>query len=195
MRRLVSPTPTLLAVAAAAGAAALLSGCSSQSPTQSLVPYQAADGVAVNLGSIQVRDLVVVSPGKDQTGVLSGVVINNGAQSVTVSFATQGGGSASANVPAHQEAQLSGGTDAAPASLQSVGTAPGGLVELQVSTPDAGTENVQVPVLLPQLYYSTVTPASPAQGASSAPTTSPSATSSAPTSSAPASPTSTATAS
>ena len=145
----------------AAGAVAL-SGCQTQSPIQTQFAYQPADGVAVDLGTVQVRDLVVVAGAQDQPGVLSGVVVNKGAQPVRVSFATANGGQASIEAAAGTSTRLEGSTTASttasPAMLPKVGTAPGGLLQIEVSTPEGGAQNVKVPVLLPQGYYETVTP-------------------------------------
>lgn len=151
----------------AAGAIAL-SGCQTQSPIQSQFPYQPADGVAVSLGDVQVRDLVVVAGAKDQPGALSGAVVNNGNADVTISFATADGGQAEAKVPAHDSLRLTDG--ATITSLPKVSASPGGLVEVEVSTPAGGAQTVKVPVLLPQGYYSSVTPsATPTSGATSEP--------------------------
>jgi len=152
----------------AAGAVAL-SGCQTQSPIQTQFAYQPADGVAVDLGTVQVRDLVVVSSAQDQPGVLSGVVVNNGSRPVRVSFATANGGQASLDAAAGSSTRLADGTTVDPATLPKVATAPGGLLQIEVSTPEGGAQNVKVPVLLPQGYYQTITPPA-TSGATSAPT-------------------------
>ena len=137
----------------AAGAVAL-SGCQTQSPIQTQFSYQPADGVAVNLGDVQVRDLLVVASAKDQPGALSGEVVNNGGSDVKVSFATASGGQAQADVPAHDAVKLTDATT----TLPKVASDPGGLVDIEVSTASGGAQTVKVPVLLPDGYYSTVTP-------------------------------------
>jgi hypothetical protein len=151
----------------AAGAVAL-SGCQTQSPIQTQFSYQPADGVAVNLGTVQVRDLVVVSSAQDQPGVLSGVVVNKGAQPVRVTFATANGGQASVEAAPGKDTRLEDSTAVDPATLPKVGTAPGGLLPIEVSTPEGGAQNVKVPVLLPQGYYQTITPPA-TSGATSTP--------------------------
>ncbi|WP_343967637.1 hypothetical protein, partial [Oryzihumus leptocrescens] len=151
----------------AAGAVAL-SGCQTQSPIQTQFAYQPADGVAVSLGTVQVRDLVVVSSAQDQPGVLSGVVVNKGGQPVRVSFATADGGQTSVDAAPGQITRLEDGTTADPAMLPKVATAPGGLLQVEVSTPEGGAQNVKVPVLLPQGYYQTITPPA-TSGATSTP--------------------------
>jgi hypothetical protein len=63
-----------------------------------------------------------------------------------------------------------GGT--APLTLPSVPVEPGSLATLTIGTGSAGSNQVQVPVLLPQLYYSTVTPSgsTPSPASSATPT-------------------------
>ena len=169
----------------AAGAVAL-TGCQTQSPIQTQFSYQPADGVAVSLGDVQVRDLLVVASAKDQPGALSGAVVNNGDSDVKVSFATASGAQAEVTVPAHDSAKLADAANVT--SLPSVTANPGSLIEMEVSTPSGGAQQVKVPVLLPQGYYATITPSATSTSTPSVtdslPVPSPSATSSA-TSSAP----------
>jgi len=149
----------LVAAAALAGVMAL-SGCQVMSPRQTDVPYQPADGVAVDLGDVQVRDLVVVSGAKDAVGTLSAMVVNKGATAITVTFALGvDGSSASAEIPAGTQTRLSGVEGKAPLTLPAIPSAPGGIVKVSVATPAAGASNVSVPVLLPEGYYSEITPA------------------------------------
>ena len=148
----------VLAAAALAGALAL-SGCQVMSPIQTNVPYQPADGVAVDLGDVQIRDLVVIAGAKGEVGTLSGLVVNKGTESVTVTFAAgTGGSSAQADIPAGTATRLSGVEGATPVTLPGIAAAPGGIVKVTVSTPAAGAPEVSVPVLLPTGYYSTITP-------------------------------------
>jgi len=140
--------------------AAVLSGCQVMSPVQTTVTYQPANGVAVDLGDVQLRDLVVVSRAKGEVGTLSGMVVNNGTEPVTISFtAGASGGSVMAQAPADKQTRLSGIPGTAPVTLPSIDAAPGGIVTLTVSTPAAGASEVSVPVLLPDGIYANITPA------------------------------------
>jgi hypothetical protein len=152
----------ILAAAALAGAVGL-SGCQVMSPIQTDVPYQSADGVSVDLGDVQIRDLVVIAAAKGAVGTLSGLVLNQGAEQVTVTFSTDPAASATgdtahADIPAGAAVRLSGVDGATPVTLPRVATAPGGIIGVTVSTPAAGAPVVSVPVLLPTGYYSTITP-------------------------------------
>jgi len=148
------------ALATSVAAAAVLSGCQVMSPVQTTVPYQAANGVSVDLGAVQIRDLVVVSRAKGEAGTLSGMVVNTSAQPITISFAAGAAGdSVLAQAPADKQARLSGVAGTAPVTLPSVDAAPGGIIRLTVSTPAGGTSEVSVPVLLPDGIYANITPA------------------------------------
>ncbi len=140
--------------------AAVLSGCQVMSPVQTTVAYQPANGVAVDLGDVQIRDLVVVCSAKGEVGTLSGMVVNNGSRPVTISFAAGASGdSVMAQAPADKQTRLSGIPATAPVTLPSIDSSPGGIVTLTVSTPAAGASEVSVPVLLPDGIYANITPA------------------------------------
>ena len=140
------------------------------SPIQTAVPYQPADGVAVDLGEVHIRDLVVIAAAKGEVGTLSAMVVNNGSAPVTVTFAAgSNGDSATFEIPAATQSRLSGVEGTTPITLPDINTAPGGIIRLTVSTPAGGAPEVSVPVLLPDGYYSTITPA-PTQRTTPAPT-------------------------
>lgn len=143
--------------AAAIGAAVLLSACQTQSPIQTDVTYDPADGVPVNLGSVQLRDLVVISSGKDKPGVLSASVSNTGSSSARIAFALSNGSPVYTEVPAGAEQRLSGTSQV---QLPSVPVSPGDLVKLSVQSPDAPAAVVDVPVLPPVGHYATMGPTS-----------------------------------
>jgi hypothetical protein len=142
-----------------------LSGCQAASPIQTNVPYEPGDGVAVDLGDVLVRDLLVVADGKGEVGTLSGMVLNTGTEPVTVTFAVGAAGAvggsatATAEVPAGEQTRLSGVEGTPPVTLPGIPAAPGGVMTLIISTPAGGAPEISVPVLLPNGYYSTITPA------------------------------------
>jgi len=153
-----SAAPVLVATILAAALA--LSGCQVMSPVQTNVTYQPADGVAVDLGEVQIRDLVVISGAKGGVGTLSGMVVNEGKKPVTITFADgAGGGTATAAVPAGEQTRLSGVAGTKPVTLPRIATSPGGTLLVSVGTPASGISEVSVPVLLPDGIYATITPA------------------------------------
>ena len=143
---------------AVAGAALALSACQTQSPIQTDVPYQPADGVRVELGAIQIRDLVVVSGGKDAAGVLSASVSNTSGQAQRIAFALPQGQPVYAEAPAHSEQRLSGATQV---QLPAVPVNAGDVVKLTVQSPGARQTEVVVPVLAARGYYASLAPTNP----------------------------------
>lgn len=157
--RPTSPRASLrrLLPVAVAGAALALSACQTQSPIQTDVPYVAADGVPVDLGSVQLRDLVVISGGKDKPGVLSAAVSNTSGEAQRIAFALPQGEPVYAEAPAHSERRLSGDTQV---QLPNVPVNAGDVVTLSVQSPSAPSVVVVVPVLRASGYYATLAPTS-----------------------------------
>jgi hypothetical protein len=137
------------------GAALALSACQTQSPVQTNVAYTPADGVPVDLGAVQLRDLVVISGGKDKPGVLSASVSNTGDSAERIAFALPNGQPVFAEAPAHSEQRLS---EATQVQLPSVPADAGGVVTLSVQSPSAPAAVVVVPVLSASGYYATLSP-------------------------------------
>jgi len=159
-----TPVAPFLTAAVLAGALLALSGCQAMSPIRTDVPFQPADGVAVDLGDVQIRDLVAIASARGEVGTLSGLVVNKSTEPVTVTFATStgdggAGAVAQADVPPGAATRLSGVEGATPVTLPSIDAAPGDMIRMTVSTPVAGASEVSVPVLLPTGYYASITPA------------------------------------
>lgn len=147
---------SIVVAAGVAGSMALLGACTVKSPTQTLVPYQPADGVALSSGSVDARNLLIVTKAKGEAGVLSGSLINLGTQDLKVTFATDSGDgtgktAGTVDLGPREQTQITG------VEVASVAAEPGALTGLIMST-DAGDAVTQVPVLAPNEYYSTLTP-------------------------------------
>lgn len=140
---------------AALGAALALSACQTQSPVQTDETYSPADGVAVDLGTVQVRDLVVISSGKGQPGVLSASVSNTTAAAQRIGFALPQGQPVFSQSAAYSQASLS---ETSRVQLASVPVSPGDVVRLTVQSPTAPAVVVTVPVLPASGYYANLAP-------------------------------------
>ena len=167
--RSTSPRPSLrrLVPVAVAAAALALSACQTQSPIQTDVPYVAADGVPVDLGSVQLRDLLVISGGKDKPGVLSAAVSNTSGDAQRIGFSLAQGQPVYAEVPAYSERRLS---DATQVQLPAVPVNAGDVVTLSVQTASAPAVVVVVPVVKASGYYATLAPTTAPTTATATPT-------------------------
>ena len=141
-----------LRTAALAAAALLASGCAVFSPVQTDVDYQPADGVKLSIEGLELRNLAIVAPEKGGTGVIIGQAVNSGTSAVDVTFGVEGGAAtATAAVPANSGDTLSDSTSGV--TLDGMPAGPGEVVQLLVSTPEAGQNVVTVPVLAATGYY------------------------------------------
>ena len=148
-------------VLAGVALALVTTGCQVNSPVQTDVAYLPADGVQADVGHLALRDLVLVGDGTG-TVVVSGSATNLGEQDMTVQIAAQPDPNAT-TPPSGSEVQLRPHEQVNLATkglqLSAVTTKPGGLQPLVVTSSTGGTAVVKAPVLTPQNYYSTVTPA------------------------------------
>lgn len=164
-----------------AAAALGLAGCSVFSPATVLKPYDPSDGVSASLGEVQIRNVLLVSSGVDEPGVLSAVLVNSGAQPQDVSVSVD----VDAGAPTSQSFSLEGNTSlrlgdpsAVDADTSAADTSdsrepvgwlqvpqlpvtPGQTVPVTFSVGDQRAE-VDAQVMLPCFEYATVTPTAPA---------------------------------
>jgi len=140
-------------------AAAAVAGCSTQSPLQTLVPYQPADGVAASSGVVQARNLLLVAAAKGDPAYLSGSLINTSTDTITVSFASQEAAATSQKAGSVQLKSLEQ-LQIETITIPAVAAPPGALASIVMTTP-AGQVLVSVPVLAPTAGspYATMTPA------------------------------------
>jgi hypothetical protein len=163
-RRFLVQTPVrrrVSALAAGVALAAVTAGCQVNSPQQTQVAYVPADGVPADVGQLAVRNLVLVGQG-DGPAVVTGSAINLGTDPMTVKFQPQPAQGA-ATAPSGSEVSLGPReqVDLATKGLEISGVTakPGTLIPVTITSSTGGTTVAQVPVLPPNLYYSTVTPA------------------------------------
>jgi len=146
------------------GALALaVTGCS---PITTQQQYAASDGVRAQVGDdVKAENLLIISAAEGEPGVLLGALTNTGDQPTTVTLVI---GSQSDDVPlAPGQTALLGATDATEAAnlvvvdvaIDAVGAAPGSLTDVELSTPEAGSITIGVPVLDGTLEaYATLVP-------------------------------------
>lgn len=140
----------------------LLSGCSFQAPNTAIQPYAPADGLQAELGDVLVRNMLVVSPGDGEAGLLIGALVNRGQEDTTVEVQV-GGTTGEVDVPAGASVALGLEQDRPDGELSTilsetfevdeVEAAAGGAVDLRVSDPVFGSTQLRVPVVLPEGDY------------------------------------------
>ncbi|WP_298890777.1 hypothetical protein [uncultured Serinicoccus sp.] len=139
-------------------AALALTGCSVNSPQATTFVYAPADGVQMNGEAFDVRDLLLVSQGDGAPAVVSGAVINQTSEPVTVTVSVAGESlSPEVTVDPHSSARLDGGLSASGTEGERVIVpaleGPSGQhVEVRISG-DEETLSSTAPVLLPQGPY------------------------------------------
>lgn len=150
-------------------AAPVLAGCG-MSSSGTARPYDPSDGVSSRVGTVDVRNLLVVSSATGAPGVVSGALLNEATDAVTVTVGLQGQTGTSVEVPAQGSVLLGSQTgepsaspglresDAAVIQLASMPEPPGATVTMTLSTPDGGAVTVLVPVLANTLEYASITP-------------------------------------
>lgn len=159
-----------------------VAGCSVFSPATVLKPYEPSDGAGTSLEGVQIRNVLLVSSGVDEPGVLSAVLVNSGdqAQDVSVAVDVDAGSAASQSYSLDPGASVRIGDPTAGApdtAATDDGSGPGQQVAwLQVPqvpvTPGqtvpvtftvSGQEaKVDAQVMLPCFEYATITPTAPA---------------------------------
>ena len=157
--RVTNRAAAALRASALAGTILLASGCGVFSPIQTDYDYDAADGVPLTIAGLDLRDLAVVVPAKGETGIVVGQAVNRTTSAVDVTFAVAGAPApATVAVPASSGKTLS---DAATGvEIPGIPVAPGEMVEMTVTTDEAGANVVRVPVLPNLGYYADLTPSS-----------------------------------
>jgi hypothetical protein len=123
-------------------------GCSYINPQSTDQISSVADGVQTDLGSLQLRNIFIVSNGTDKPGRVLGAVYNTSGSDIRLTITDSGGSSADISVKANGQYLLN--SSESPALLDSVGAAPGAMEKLTLSqdgTKGPQTQDFSVPVL------------------------------------------------
>ncbi|WP_284753531.1 hypothetical protein [Arthrobacter sp. efr-133-R2A-120] len=135
-----------LAMAAAAIGISLLSvsGCGYINPQQTNEQYSPSDGVRDDLGSLQLRNMLIVSTDANKPGRVIGAVFNTSSSDATLTISGAGGSQVTIPVKAKSQTYLNENTD--PAILSTSGGAPGSMVSVTIKS-GSDSRTVQFPVL------------------------------------------------
>lgn len=147
-------------VAGAVAAGLLLGGCSFTSRDLTLEPYAPSDGLQTDLGDVLVRNVLVVSEGGGEPGVLSGALVNRGAEGATVTVEVAGGSGTDVDVAAGATVFLGSEDQGEVVEVDAVEEPAGSVVEVTFTGPDSQSTTLEAPVLLPEGAYAELTPPS-----------------------------------
>jgi hypothetical protein len=151
------PVPRALALTTAVTVSAtLLGGCSLWSRDLTLEVYAPSDGLQAELGEVLVRNVLVVSEGSGEPGVVSGALVSRAEQDTDV-LVEVGGTSEVVSVGAG-ETVFMGGPEGEQVVVEAVEEAAGGATEVRFTTADEGAVTMVVPVQLPEGPYEEITP-------------------------------------
>lgn len=134
------------------------------SPAQTTESYDPADGTTATVGHLKFADLLLVSSKKGAPGELHGMVTNTAGSDVKLTVRTKKSTVATLTIPAETAVRLDGKTSGnsthtvEPVNVKKVTTAPGEAMPLLFQTQKAGTNSIDVPVLLDQGVYGTASP-------------------------------------
>lgn len=145
-----------LRLAGLAAATLTVSACGVFSPVQTDYPYIPADGVPLTIPGLDLRNLVIVSDEEGGPGTIVGQAVNEGRDPVEVSFSLEGSSPTTTTVAPYSDDAIS--ADGKAVTLETVPQRPGSMVQLVVTTQQAGQNVVQVPVLPSERYYEGLAP-------------------------------------
>lgn len=127
--------------------AAGLSACSATNPITTAAVYEPSDGVRLDVGDVRLGNLIVLSAGAGEPGLLIGYVTSTGTQDARVSLGGDGVSiEPDIRVPAGGTTLLTP-DEGSEITLDSVPVPPGAYLTLEVAVEDGGTGTVGVPVL------------------------------------------------
>ncbi|MDJ0357905.1 hypothetical protein [Paenarthrobacter sp. PH39-S1] len=146
--RVVNRAQRISLIALIGVGALAVSGCSYINPQSTGQIYSASDGVRTDLGKLELRNILVVSSGKDKPGRIIGAVFNTSDTGITLTISGSGGSQTRISVKANEPYYLNETTDAS--ILSSVSAMPGATETLTLSqdgSAEPKTAELTVPVL------------------------------------------------
>ncbi|WP_219105485.1 hypothetical protein [Austwickia sp. TVS 96-490-7B] len=167
---------TVLSAGGALATALLLSACQWTSPITTQLSYTPADGSQVDIGSLHIRNALVVASKEGAPGTLVATIANTDTNTTGHLMFRIGQESLPAvEVPARQSVRLGAGESARPAVIGKVPAAPGAMMNISLISEGGLVTELSVPILAPNGPYATLTPtatpsASGPTGGTAAPT-------------------------
>ena len=152
---------SVLIAALIASVALGTAGCNLIQPQATTHHYDASDGVGVNVGPVQLRNLILISDNGDAGQLMFDGVNTTGEDIILhVSFTVNGVVSThDVKIVSAEQPVGFGGPGEPQVQLYSFGVAPGGMLLLALQAADSETKSVYVPVLTTgQPEYSGLTP-------------------------------------
>lgn len=124
--------------------AATVTGCSVTAPISTALDYAPSDGVQVDVGEVRGLNLLIVTSGDGEPGVLIGGITNRGYSEQKVTLSVDGKDVAQVDLPA-QGTHLFENKDLV--HVAAVPAPPGALADVTLGVAGAGQTSVEVPVL------------------------------------------------
>lgn len=140
-----SSAPTLV-VAAVVATALVLAGCSAVNPLTTQNDYSASDGLHTDIGDVRAMNLLLVTAGGAEPAVLTGTLVNSGAEDATIEFSIDGTEFFAVTVPGR--GTLSLGVGAGEEQVVGVTPArPGLIAQLTIAADATDTFTTPVPIV------------------------------------------------
>jgi hypothetical protein len=156
-----------LAMATAALGIGLLSvtGCAYINPQQTSEQYSASDGTRTDLGTLQLRNFIIVSDGEDKPGRVIGAVYNTSSNDVVLTI--KGAEGSQTQVPIKQNSHTLLNDSTAAAILSTAGAKPGAVAEVTISENGTNKDAMfKIPVMDGTIVdYKTYLPTEPTDSA------------------------------
>lgn len=122
-----------------------VTGCSYINQQTTTMQYSPSDGVRSDIGNIELRNMIVVSNGKDQPGRVIGAIFNTAATDSTVTISGAAGSQTQVQVKAKSSSYLT--MDSNASVLSTVTGLPGTLENLKFTVQGGGSTELKVPVM------------------------------------------------
>jgi hypothetical protein len=129
--RVLNRVQRVVVVAALGAGMMAVSGCTYTNPQATTQISNVADGVNASLGSLELRNMLVISAGQNQEGRVIGAVANASDKDIQLTITGAAGSRTQFSIPSHGSYTLDESTDAA--ILSKVSEIPGSLEPLKFS--------------------------------------------------------------